>query len=200
MPLTKSPTKAAFSKNVAAERNAGKRPDVALAIAYKVQREAKRAAGGATPFYVRSAAHNLERSGFIHSPVAGRTDRISMGVKPGSYVMPADVLSGVGQGNSLAGAHAFNRLLGMGPYGSNAPKIKMPSAGMMRGRKGFADGGSTPVDIVAAGGEYVIPVEKVAEVGGGDIDHGHAILDAMVKQIRKRTIKTLRKLPGPKQG
>lgn len=65
---------------------------------------------------------------------------------------------------------------------------------------GFAEGGATEgVPIVAAGGEYVIPPEHVVRLGGGDLDHGHKILDAFVKKMRQKTIKTLQNLPGPKK-
>jgi hypothetical protein len=64
----------------------------------------------------------------------------------------------------------------------------------------FADGGATDgVPIVAAGGEYVIPPEDVVHIGGGDLDHGHKVLDAFVKKMRQKTIKTLQSLPGPKR-
>jgi hypothetical protein len=42
MPLVKSKGKKAFSKNVAAEMNAGKPQKQALAIAYSVKRKAKK--------------------------------------------------------------------------------------------------------------------------------------------------------------
>jgi hypothetical protein len=163
------------------------------------------AAGGKidTPFYARSGAKSIERAGMINSSVAGRTDRLPMGVKQGSYVVPADVVSGIGQGNSMAGANALNKLFKVGPYGAAMPAIKMPTGGMMRGMRGgrpFADGGEVnePTEIVAAGGEYLLEPEHVAEIGGGDVARGHDILDAFVKHIRSKTIKTLRKLPGPK--
>ena len=41
MPLTKSPSKQAFEKNIKAEIKAGKPPKQAVAIAYLVKREAK---------------------------------------------------------------------------------------------------------------------------------------------------------------
>lgn len=41
MPLTKSPSKQAFEKNIKAEIKAGKPPKQAVAIAYAVKREAK---------------------------------------------------------------------------------------------------------------------------------------------------------------
>lgn len=172
------------------------------------------APGGAIdmPFAARAGAKALERSGMIRSPVAGRTDALPANVKSGSYVMPADTISGLGQGNSMAGANAMNKLLKMGPYGAAIPHpsagagMRMPTGGMMKGRRGFADGGAAeemagaPTDVIVAGGEFIIPVEKVAEIGGGDVPHGHEILDAMVSHIRKKTIKTLRKLPKPKKN
>lgn len=42
MPLIKSKSKEAFKKNVKAEMKAGKPPKQAVAIAYSVQRKAKR--------------------------------------------------------------------------------------------------------------------------------------------------------------
>ena len=41
MPLTKSPSKKAFSKNVKAEVKAGKPQDQAVAIAYQIKRNAE---------------------------------------------------------------------------------------------------------------------------------------------------------------
>jgi len=155
------------------------------------------ASGGMASQQFGAEVGGMGHSGFIHSPIAGRTDKIPMGVKSGSYVMPADVLSGVGEGNSLAGAHGLNKMFGMGPYGVKATTMHATRA--PRGRH-FADGGDTgqPTDIIAAGGEFVVPPEKVAQIGGGDMDRGHNLLDAFVRHVRKKTIKTLRKLPGPK--
>jgi hypothetical protein len=31
------------------------------------------------------------------------------------------------------------------------------------------------------------------------MDHGHKVLDAFVKKMRKKTIQTLQSLPGPKK-
>jgi hypothetical protein len=54
--------------------------------------------------------------------------------------------------------------------------------------------------IIAAGGEFVIPPEKVREIGGGDIDRGHKILDHWVMSTRKKHIKTLRGLKQPNRA
>lgn len=150
----------------------------------------------------RMEARGLEHSGFIHSPVAGRTDQIPMSVKGGSYVLPSDVISAVGQGNSLAGAHAFGKLFNMGPYGSSLPHIATPKHALSIRQK-FEAGGTPsegkPVDIIAAGGEMVLPPEVVTKIGGGDLKNGHDVLDHMVLHIRKKNIKTLRSLKGPKK-
>ena len=216
MPLIKSGSDAAFKANVGAEVQSGRDQKQALAIAYRVQRDAKakkRGAGGrvpgyapggmvnvgpkAMPFQARGAARSMERpSGIIASAVPGRTDKIPMSPKGGSYILPADSVSALGQGNSAAGANALNRLFKIGPYGTNMPKIGVPR------RPGkFAEGGAVgePNPIMAAGGEFVIEPERVAEIGGGDISRGHDILDSFVKQIRAKAIKTLRKLPPPKK-
>lgn len=217
MPLIKSRTDAAFKKNVAAEINAGKPRDQAAAIAYRVQRDARKkkmsgggrvgyAPGGkinvgpkAPPFHVRNAARQMERpSGIIASAVPGRSDRIPMSPKGGSYIIPSDAVSAIGQGNTAAGAKGLSQLFKMGPFGAGAAK---PPAVTRRGK--FAAGGGVEeeptVDIMAAGGEFLVPPEKVAEIGGGDIERGQNILDDMVMQVRKKHIKTLKNLPGPRQ-
>lgn len=213
MPLIKSTSPAAFKSNVKAEM-ATRPQKQAVAIAYRVQRDAKKrkmanggrvgyAPGGAAlptaPFQMRSQARDIAHAGMIHSPTAGRADKLPMSVKPSSFIVPADVVSGLGQGNSSAGANALNRMFKMGPFGSGAAS---PPATRRIGK--FADGGDVAMDgpavpIMASGGEYSIPPDKVAEIGGGDINKGHEILDSMVAQTRKKTIKTLRKLPKPRK-
>ena len=123
-------------------------------------------------------------TGAIKAPVAGRTDHLPMHVPSGSYVIPADIVSAIGEGNT---AHGFDII----DY-------------MVKQRK--ADGGDVdemasgdPVAIVAAGGEYVIPPDAVKGFGDGDLDSGHKALDEWVKYERANTIKTLQKLPAPKK-
>jgi hypothetical protein len=117
--------------------------------------------------------------GPIHSPVAGRTDHLPMHVPSGSYVIPADIISAMGEGNTMAGFKHMRRMFAPAKPGS------VPSDGQ--------------VPIVAAGGEYVLSPDEVTYAGGGDLDAGHRALDDFVKRYRARTIKTLSKLPGPKK-
>ena len=126
-------------------------------------------------------------TGPIHSPVAGRTDHLPMHVPAGSYVIPADVVSGYGEGNTMAGFKRLNMTFG---HKGGAPKGKAEGGAAMAGE---------PVPIVAAGGEYVIHPDVIVQIGGGDMDRGHKELDSFVKQSRAKTVKTLQKLPGPKR-
>ena len=160
-------------------------------------------------FVMRQASRNLHQQGMIHSPIPGRTDKIPMKVPAGAYVLPADIPSALGQGNTIAGAHILNKMFSTGPLGNPVQKAKAPPT--MR-RASFAkfkeDGGEASpeegmgdehVPIVAAGGEYIIHPEVVRSYGGGDIGRGHKILDQFVLHTRKENIKTLKGLPGPKK-
>lgn len=151
----------------------------------------------------RGSAFGLAKEGMINSSVPGRTDKLNLNVPTGSYVIPADIPSAIGQGNSAAGSSILNKMFSKGPYGMNLSKSKGPRVGIRHSSlhplhfaKGGAVNPTTP--IVAAGGEYLIHPDTIADLGNGDINLGHSILDAFVKHVREKHIKTLRKLPGPK--
>jgi len=139
-------------------------------------------------------------SGPIHSVVAGRTDHLPMHVLSGSYVLPSDVISGApgAEGNTMAGFAHAKRVFSGTPRGGGSQPYNHEGGpyGMKRGGASGHDGATVP--IVAAGGEFVIHPDDVREIGGGDIDVGHKVLDAFVKKIRAENIKTLKKLPPPK--
>ena len=173
MPLDKSGSKASVSRNISRLVDEGRDQNQAVAIALDVARMVKRQAGGP-----------VNHVGPISSSVPGRTDNHAMSVPAGSYVLPADHISSLGQGNTAAGMEVVGAMFGPeGPYA----------------RSGFAKGGPVhdPVDVMTAGGEFVIPPEVVAAIGGGDIKRGHEILDQWVVSNRKKHVKTLRGLPGP---
>jgi hypothetical protein len=141
--------------------------------------------------------------GFLNSPVPGRTDKLPISVKGGAYVLPADHVAGLGQGNSLAGASIVNKMFKMGPYGTSPSSINPSKANKWRtARTGRAEGGevddSDETPIIAAGGEIVIPPEAIME-RFGDLDKGHQALDQWVIEFRKKHIKTLRGLKPPKK-
>lgn len=121
----------------------------------------------------------LEIAGALRHHGHGRTDDLEISVPGESFVIPADIVSAIGQGNTEAG---FKVLEGMFP---DVPQKR-------------AKGGGVP--IVAAGGEFVVPPEHVKRVGGGDMKRGHKNLRDFVKIMREKTIKTLKKLPSPAKG
>jgi len=143
-------------------------------------------------------------TGPIHSTVAGRTDHLPIHVPSGAYVIPADIISSMGEGNTMAGFKVAKSIFSAGAYGSKKLGSGMPygGGGLPYGAPspGKAMGGPTDtVPIVAAGGEYVISPEDVAALGNGSLDDGHKILDQFVKKQREKTVKTLKTLPGPKK-
>jgi hypothetical protein len=143
--------------------------------------------------------------GPIHSPVAGRTDHLNMHVKSGSYVIPADIISAMGEGNTMAGFRVAKNIFAQPFYGSSKAGAGLPytGGGLPYGvpSPGKAEGGEVDsVPIVAAGGEYVIDPKDVIRIGKGSMDDGHKILDHFVEGFRARTIKTLKNLPGPKKN
>lgn len=176
-------------------------------------------------------AHRISREkatpchvGAITMAVGGRTDHIPMNVLEGSYVLPADIVSGLGEGNTLAGTKLIENMFTSGPFGvgAKAPSfapVTRPSLGeygQMQnlfgtqdigqiGSQKKADGGPVtsgkyrPVPIVAAGGEYVVHPDVVRKLGGGDMKKGHDYLDNFVVGVRKHLVKTLSKLPGPRR-
>lgn len=203
MPLIKSGSREAISKNISEMVHAGHPQNQAVAAA---MRNARKYASGGTPFGERMAAGQLTK-GFLHSPVPGRTDKLPITVGGGAYVLPADHVAALGQGNSNAGANIVNRMFKLGPYGSALGGIKGTSAPGIKTsvnskKLKFADGGETddaaPVPIIAAGGEIVIPPEAIKD-RFGDLDHGHQALDQWVLSTRKQHIKTLRGLKPPKK-
>ena len=174
------------------------------------------ASGGVTTTTVEGAV--MPHEGPIHSQVAGRTDHLPMHVKSGSYVIPADIISAMGEGNTMAGFRQAKRVFGGTPYEQSSPEPYGQGAAPYdqtspepyeQGPNPYgaemptkAEGGGITDDlvpIVAAGGEYVITPQQVVSIGKGDLDHGHKILDAFVKKTRAKTIDTLQKLPGPKK-
>lgn len=159
----------------------------------------QRARGGHT--HMKHPRHAKIHTGPIRSGVAGRTDHLPINVPQGSYVLPADIVSSLGEGNTEAGlkvaksifsAHIYGqKKLGSGnPYNANGLPYGMPSP--------RANGGATDtVPVVVAGGEFILSPEEVLRVGSGDLARGHKILDDFVLGQRAKTIKVLKRLPGP---
>lgn len=144
-------------------------------------------------------------TGPLVSNVPGRTDKHFTHVPSGSYVIPADIVSAHGQGNTLAGMNALHNLFRMDTAGKSAVK-NFPSRPV--GASKFKNGGADkhvgkPVPVKLAGGEIVVPPENAHEtmerLHGKKVtlDEAHKLFDKWVVAERKKLIKTLSKLPGP---
>ena len=203
MPLHRGKSKKVISKNISEMVRAGYPQKQAIAAALST---ARKALGGPLESSGGAESSNLH-VGPIHSSVAGRTDHLKMNVPSGSYVIPADIISAMGEGNTMAGFKLAEKTfskpaswMGGGPYGESMEPYNEPTTpyGVEMPSKA-AGGSSSGVPIVAAGGEYVIHPEDVRHLGNGDMEAGHRHLDAFVKRMRARTIATLQRLPGPKR-
>jgi len=171
----------------------------------------KYASGGKLDPNIGEHSHKfaLHNGGMLDSTIPGRTDKLPISVKPGSYVIPADIPSAskLGQGNSMAGRKILDSVLAAMAH--QRPRSARPGSVFKSHRLGpamprHASGGAPEGDhknipIIAAGGEYVVPPEQVEAIGDGDINRGHDRLDRYVKMVRAHNIKTLKKLPGPKR-
>lgn len=125
--------------------------------------------------YKAGGSSTFHGHGLINSNIAGRTDKININVPENSFVVPADVVSSLGEGNTHAGARALDRSF-------PAPKSQ-------------AQGKSVP--IVAAGGEYVIHPQAITKKYG-NMDKGQNILRELVAHTRAHTVHTLSTLKPPK--
>lgn len=147
---------------------------------------------GASP--ILGKGKNLFASGGLATPVdsavPGRTDKHPVDVPPGSYVVPADVISHLGENNTAAGFAKLNKMVKGGSFGGRR---------RMRSR-GFATGGAVePVPIIVAGGEAILHPDAVRDIGNGKMEKGHDRLDGWVMETRKNHINTLKKLAPPQR-
>ena len=185
MPLTRGQSQKTISHNISEMIGSGHPRDQAIAAALHTARM-NRAFGGEAPAFMHQPvkpSSDVIHEGPIHSPVSGRTDHLPMHVASGSYVIPADIISAMGEGNTMSGFKQMNQIL------SGAKATPKASGGPI-----------SSVPIVAAGGEYVVTPHEVLWAGDGNMDEGHAAFDGFVLGQRAETIKTLKALPGPKKN
>lgn len=185
MPLIKSASKKAIGSNISEMIKAGHPRDQAIAAALDTARRAKRETGG--------RIHPKVFHGPINTPIPGRTDRLPIHVYAGSYVIPADVVSGMGEGNTAAGNRVIDKMFAGG-------RVKRAQGGLAKyGLVGHYHKPRSIVPVIVAGGEYILTPDEVEEVGDGDMDKGHKELDKFVVEQRNMLRKKLAKLPGPAQ-
>lgn len=125
------------------------------------------------------AALEIAHTGSLPHSGPGRHDDLNISVPAESFVIPADIVSALGDGNTLAGFKVLDAIFPRS--GGNPTK-------------------NAKVPIIAAGGEYVVGPEHVARMGNGNMKNGHNRLRDFVKQLRSANVKRLSKLPPPVKG
>jgi hypothetical protein len=163
-------------------------------------------ASSASPWWTRKEASGDTSSpslGFLHGPTAGRADALDTSAPAGSHVIPADVVAGLGEGNSLAGAARMESVIRTGPHGTSLPRgggrstIPRPPAPLRVAKGGEVDAEQENTPVKLSHGEYVVAPEQVRRWGGGDQKAGHDAWDRWIVKQRKKQIETLKALPGP---
>ena len=200
MPLTPGTSPKTISSNISEMVSSGHPKAQAIAAALNTARQS-RAVGGPFPIKAPKPAGGAKlHVGPIHSAVAGRTDHLPVHVPSGSYVIPADIVSAMGEGNTMSGFRQIKRMFAGVPYGAGSSPYGQSTGPYGSAMPHKAEGGDVEgVPCVVAGGEYVVAPHEVAWIGDGDMEKGHRDLDDFVKAYRAKTIKTLSKLPGPRK-
>jgi hypothetical protein len=185
MPLKRGKSQAAISSNISELVHSGRPQKQAVAIALNTARKAMERGG---------SPHNDPKvfHGPLKAPIPGRTDRMKVHVASGSYVIPADIVSGIAEGNTEAGFEIIKKMID--DKKSQGGRVGMISKYGLNGKYHEARG---KVPCIVAGGEYILSPEEVELFGDGDLNAGHKVLDKFVLSQRNKLIKTLKKLPPP---
>jgi hypothetical protein len=115
--------------------------------------------------------------GPIVGDTGGRADKVPMEVPNGSYVLRADFISGLGEGNTDAGMAKLSKMF---PESKPSKMRKDPDA----------------VSVLVSHGEFVLAPKSIL-ARWGSLDEGHRALDAWQTAEREKLIETLKKLPPP---
>lgn len=130
-------------------------------------------------------------AGLIHSATAGRADLVPARLRRGSYIIPADVVSGLGEGNTLAGAKML--------HASLPEAAAMAAAGpVAHAAGGLAGEDPDELEVRLSGGEYQVAPDQVLALGRGDVQAGAKALDELVHAVRAKARRALDTMPPPK--
>jgi ADP-ribose pyrophosphatase YjhB (NUDIX family) len=151
--------------------------------------------GGPGDYSISTTSPGMFHTGPIHAAVAGRTDHLPMTVASGSYVLPADIVSAGGEGNTLAGFKVLRRTFGGEPYGQSGSPYGQ-TGGVYGLPVSYAKGGA----VKAAGVLFVSPEKQILlmrrkgadhagewSVPGGHVEAGERPETAAKREVREET-------------
>lgn len=125
-------------------------------------------------------ARGFAGGGLVPGHTPGRGDKVSATVPEGTFIIPSDVVSALGGGNTVAGArHLESRFSALPEH------------------KGLGARSSVPVRL--SGGEYAVKPGHVAALGGGSLEAGARALGTEVQRTRDQNIRHLQALPPPRK-
>jgi hypothetical protein len=186
MPLKPGKSQQTISRNISEMVRAGHPQDQSVAAALNMARKAMERGG--------ASKNPKVFHGPLKAPIPGRTDRLPISVVSGSYVLPADCVSSLGENNTEAGFEVVKKMI-------EDAKSRGGRVGFdLKKKYGINGPYHEPTGVIpciVAGGEYILSPEEVRAFGDGDLDEGHKVLDAFVKKQRQKHIKVLKKLPPP---
>ena len=166
------------------------------------------------PWYTRQDERGMVHpEGLVHGVAGGRTDVHPIQVPSGSYVLPADVVSGLAEGNTMAGSSVIDRMMHSAPFGINtsggrrgsgpprAPHVAPyhdtePKLENRGGPTQKNDGRLVP--IIVAGGEHIVYPQSLIKKFGS-LKKAHAVMDKFVLAVRKKNLEDTKKLKPPKK-
>ena len=108
--------------------------------------------------------------GPVPGATPGRADLVNATVPAGTYILPADVVSGMGQGNSAAGIQALHALF------AQLPKSPAPTQ---------------DAKVRLSGGEFAVTPEMLMQLGSAQLDN-------LVKSVRQQSAQAVASMPPPR--
>jgi len=121
--------------------------------------------------------YGAKKGGMITGRGKGQDDKIPQNIKENSYIIDASTVSDLGDGSTDAGFKELNSFFG-----------KIPASNQRNAKGGY-------IKALLSDGEYEVPPEKVAALGGGSQEKGAKMIEHMIKQIRSKKRTSGEKLP-----
>ena len=166
----------------------------------------------AEPWWTRSEARSADTpmSGYLHGATAGRADALKGTALSDSYILPAEEIAGLGEGNSLMGARVIQSMLNSGPHGipqqrqhagrgpPHPPSGREPAEFQAKGGGVQHHEGQPTTKVALSHGEYSMSPEEVMRfTGRKDRASATRVMDLFTMELRKRHIKDLSGLKPP---